>query len=202
MVTKLIPRQSTTIKKHETQVIKTKKQYTGKIIPSMLLPMEILFGRKVYVVFNAISTFDTRNHVFLYYASKYNKKTSSIDFHSERNSNDVIFSITGFIEYINKFWTDKDYACTLRVSYKPESPKPTINITEYRNTKVEVITAHLKNDQVEVKKINPRVRTTNRQIKDISKYKHAYKTVEIDRESLHGKKTSTPSKVGIRPTRK
>lgn len=112
---------------------------------------------------------------------------------------------SGFVDYINKFWTTKNWLCVIK--YETAITRNTKKISEkmkvvYRNTKSNVVLkpGYIDNKttaQYVLTKVKPSIRTSRK----------AVATKKTTVESLKGRKTSSPKNtvsklVGIRPTKK
>ena len=116
---------------------------------------------------------------------------------------------SGFVEYINKFWTTKKWLCTIKFEYNNEAvntkkrsmPYENIKVI-YRNTKSDAISKPNYTDnkygvKYAITKVKPSIRTSRK----------AVTTKKTTVDSLNGRKTSSPKNtvskmVGIRPTKK
>ena len=118
---------------------------------------------------------------------------------------DLMKTPSGFVDYINKFWTSKKWLCVIK--YETPITRNAKKISEkmkvvYRNTKSNVVSKPVYIDnkttaQYVLTKVKPSIRTSRK----------AVTTKKTTVDSLNGRKTSSPKNtvskmVGVRPTKK
>ena len=118
---------------------------------------------------------------------------------------DLMKTPSGFVDYINKFWTSKKWLCVIK--YETSITRNAKKISEkmkvvYRNTKSNVVSKPVYIDnkttaQYVLTKVKPSIRTSRK----------AVTTKKTTVDSLNGRKTSSPKNtvskmVGVRPTKK
>jgi hypothetical protein len=195
----------------------TKKQH----LPRFTLDILQSIVKKVKDVYDGHMQFgmeNTENHVFVeirydigYPGSFRDPKPATVRIFGDDGNLieelNLMKTPSGFVDYVNKFWTTKKWLCAIKFEYNNATARNKNKLYEniiviYRNTKSDAVSRPTYTDnkyavKYAITKVKPSIRTSRKPV--------ATKSITVD--SLNGRKTvpakNTVSKlVGVRPTKK